>query len=148
MYYSHQTWPWLISTENLHIDFLSFIPYFCLLIQWFYYIRSQSLNVSSLCSNWYWELPTNQTIALLTPFCPPLCLIFPPPLLIISFLCLTQDIVTNKALVLKKEAWITEVVRLCISQFADPCLHRSLEYIENLNKLYWKALSVAIIIWT
>lgn len=133
MYYCHQTWPRLISTENLHIDFLSFIPCFCLLIQWFYYIRPQSLNVSSLCSNWYWELPTNQSIALLTPFFPPLYPIFPSPLLIISFLCLTQDIVTNKALVLKKEAWITEVVRLCIIWRQHPCLHKSLEYIEYLN---------------
>lgn len=31
-----------------------------------------------LCCNWYWELPTSQSIALLTSSCPPLCLLLPP----------------------------------------------------------------------
>lgn len=63
---------------------------------------AQFLNVLRAYDNWYWELPTSQSIALLTSSCPLPCLLLPQPRshqllrkLIISFLCLTQDVVAS-----------------------------------------------------
>ncbi len=58
--------------------------YFCLSVHPVHFIHrnppnSQFLNVSRSWGNWYWELPTGQSIALLTSSCPPLCLFLPAP---------------------------------------------------------------------